>query len=270
MDVYIEYVILDNLTIDVLLLWLAAITLKLPYKRWRIFLGGAVGTLCAVLSVFVSGWTVYLVTAFCLVIMWITACGAGKKLLWYILLVCAYTFVLGGAIIAVFHFFKVDYVTENGEFYSLNVPLFVYVLAAFLAAFLCYSIAVYVKQTKKIAPFLTKAKVFFNETAADVSAFCDSGNTLTFNGIPVCFVTKKFKGFTDYFAEQTLHGNVTKIEVTTVVGTQFVSAVLASVQACGKRMQTYIALPADKCNTPYNLILSNLFMEETTATVAER
>ena len=268
MNVYIEYVIADNFTIDALLLWLAAVTLKLPYKKWRIVLGGIVGALCAVVSVFVSGWVNYIVKLACLVLMCITACGVGKKLLWYILLVCAYTFVLGGAIIAVFNLLNIGYVTENGEFYDLDVPLFVYVLAVFFTAFLCYSVAFYVKQTRKIAPYLTKAKVYFNGTAREISAFSDSGNTLTFNGIPVCFVTKKFKGFADYFAEQTLRGKTVKIEVTTVVGTQYVTAVLASVQARGKKLQTYLALPYDKCNTPYNVILSNLFMEETTATVA--
>ena len=155
MNVYIEYVIADNFVIDSLLLWTAAVTLKLPYKKRRIVLGGAVGSLCAILSVFVSGWLVYLVKAACLVLMCITACGVGKKLLWYILLTCAYTFVLGGAIIAIFHFFNVGYVTENGEFYNLEVPLFVYVLAVFFTAFLCYAIVFYVKQTRKIAPYLT-------------------------------------------------------------------------------------------------------------------
>lgn len=267
---YIEYVIADNLCIDSLLLWAAAVTLKLPYKRWRLLLGGAVGAFCAVVSVFVSGWTVYLVKVLCLVLMCITAVGVGKKLLWYILLVCAYTFVLGGAIIAVFHFFNVGYVTENGEFYNLDVPLFVYVLAVFFTGFLCYAVAFYVKQTRRIAPYLTKAKVFFADEVRAVSAFYDSGNTLAYNGVPVCFVTKTFKGFADYFAQNTLQGKTVSVEVTTVAGTERVAAVTAEVEACGKKIQVYLALPISKCNTPYNLLLSNVFADETTATTAEK
>lgn len=259
MNVYIEYVILDNLTVDVLLLWAAAITLKLPYKWWRLFLGGIVGALCAVASVFVSGWTVYIVKTVCLAAMCITVIGFGKKLLWYILLTVAYTFVLGGAIVAVFHFFHLSYVTENGEFYNLNVPLFVYVAAVLLTAFLCYSIVFYVKQTKKIAPYMTKAKVSFDGKQTVVSAFCDSGNSLEYCGVPVCFVTKSFNGFADYFARQTLSGNACKIEVVTVVGSQFVSAVEATVEARSKRLNVYLALPSKKCKTPYNIILSNVF-----------
>ena len=266
MNVYVEYVIADNLTVDILLLWAAAVTLKLPYKWWRLILGGIVGALCAVLSVFVQGWLTYLVKLVCLVAMCLTACGIGKKLLWYILLVTAYTFVLGGAIVAIFHFLQVDYVTENGEFYNLDVPLFVYVLAVFFTAFLCYAIVFYVKQTRKIAPYLTRAKVELGGAQTTVSAFCDSGNSLTYNGAPVCFVTKKFNGFADYFAEQTLAGKVCKIEVVTVAGSQYVSAVSAVITVRGHSVNAYLALPYAKCKTTYNLILSNVFCDETTAT----
>ncbi|MDE7454363.1 MAG: sigma-E processing peptidase SpoIIGA [Clostridia bacterium] len=261
MNVYIEYVLLDNLTIDILLLWAAAITLKLPFKWWRLILGGTVGAVCAIVSVFVQGWLVYVVKTACLVAMCVTACGIGKKLLWYILLVTAYTFVLGGAIIAVFHFLHLSYITENGEFYNLNVPLFVYVLAVFFTAFLCYSVVFYVKQTRKVAPYLTKAKVKLGDSVVTVPAFCDSGNSLTFNDLPVCFVTKRFNGFADYFAKQTLSGKVCKIEVTTVAGTQTVCAVPGEVEANGKRMHAYLAIPADKIKTTYNVILSNAFID---------
>lgn len=261
MNVYIEYVILDNLSVDLLLLWAAAVTLKLPYKWWRLVSGSAVGALCALLSVFVSGWLVYAVKTLCLVLMCITSCGLGKKLFWYILLTVTYTFILGGAIVAVFNFFNVSYLTENGEFYNLDVPLFVYVLAAFFTLLLCYSVAVYVKETKKIAPYLVKAKVYLQGKEIAVSAFCDSGNTLMHNGIPVCFVTKKFNGFTDFFAEQTLQSNVCKIQAVTVTGTQTVLGARGLVQANGKRLEVYLALPCDKCQTTYNLILANAFCQ---------
>ena len=144
MNVYIEYVIADNFVIDCLLLWAAAVTLKLPYKKWRLILGGAVGALCAVVSVFVSGWLVYLVKLACLVLMCLTAVGVSKKLLWYILLFVAYTFVLGGAIIALFHFFNVGYVTENGEFYDLDVPF----LLRFCVIRLCFMFTEHVKSLR--------------------------------------------------------------------------------------------------------------------------
>ena len=258
MNVYAEYVVLDNLALDTLLLWGAAVTLRLPFKKWRIFLGGVVGAGCAVASVYVFGVWLYLLKAACLAAMCITAVGFGKKLFWYILLTVAYTFVAGGAIVGLFNLFNVSYLDANGRFYTMNVPLFVYVLALTSAAFLCYSIAVYVKQTKKIAPHIVKITVKLNKDY-QLTGFCDSGNTLVYDGAPVCFVTKRFGGFADYFAQQLLLDKCVKVPVSTVAGTTAVQAVAAHIEACGKQMKVWLALPAEKCHTFYNVLLSNEF-----------
>ena len=258
MNVYIEYVILDNLVIDTLLLLAATVTLRIPYKKYRVVLGGAVGATCAVASVFVTGFWTYLVKTICLVGMCVVTVGFGKKLFWHILLTTAYTFVLGGAVIGLFNIFKIDYLTESGQFYQMRVPLFVYVLAVALVAFLVYSIVLYVKQVKKVAPHITKITVVLDKSY-NLSGFCDSGNTLTHDGLPVCFVTKKFVGFTGYFAEQMLAGNTADIEVATVTGSTTVKAVKGRILAGGKERQVYLALPASKCQTLYNVILASEF-----------
>ena len=258
MNVYIEYVVADNLVIDTLLIWMAALTLRIPFKVYRMFLGGAVGATCAVVSVYVTGFWTYLIKTACLILMCIVAVGIGKKLFWHILLTTAYTFVLGGAIVGLFNIFKVDYLTANGEFYQMKVPLFVYVLAAALVGFICYSIVVYVKQVKKISPHLAKIVVKLDKNYV-LSGFCDSGNTLTHDGVPVCFVTKKFVGFADYFAAQMLRGNTVDVEVTTVTGSTTVKAVKGEIICNGVERQVYLALPIGKCNTLYNIILSNDF-----------
>ena len=249
---------LDNLVIDTLLLWAAVITLKIPYRKFRVILGGAVGAACAVVSVYITGVLSYLFKTVCLVLMCIVTVGFGKKLFWHILLTTAYTFVLGGAIVGLFNLFKVDYLTNSGEFYQMHVPLFVYALAVALVGFVCYSIAVYVKQVKKVAPNIVKITVKLDKLYT-LSGFRDTGNTLTHNGLPVCFVTKKFQGFADYFARQALMGNTVDVEVATVAGSKSVKAVKGVIVANGVEKQVYLALPASKCQTLYNVILSNDF-----------
>ena len=258
MNVYVEYVLLDNLVIDTILLWAAAITLKLPLKRYRLVLGGFVGAACAFASVFVGGVWIYLVKTVCLVGMCVVAVGFGKKLFWYILLTVAYTFVLGGAIVGLFNLFNIDYLTPDGQFYNMQVPLFVYVLAVAVVAFLCYSITIYVKQVKKIALHIVKIDVTLDKTYT-VSGFCDSGNTLTHDGLPVCFVTKKFGGFAEYFTKLIVGGQSVQINVTTVAGSKAVTAVMAKVTYSGCTRDVYLAVPAEKCQTTYNVLLSNLF-----------
>ena len=258
MNVYVEYVVLDNLVIDTLLLWAVALTLRISYKWWRLVLGGVVGAGTAVASTVVHGFWLYLVKAACLLAMCVVAVGFGKKLFWHILLTVAYTFVLGGAVTGLFNLFNIDYVNSDGQFYQMKVPLFVYVLAVFLVAFLCYSIVVYVKNAKKVSPYRVKVCIELDKSYT-VDGFCDSGNSLSYDGVPVCFVTKSFKGFADYFVRQTLTGKVVEVDVTTVGGTQKVAAVEGKITLKGEQKKVYLALPKEKCQTDYNILLSNEF-----------
>ena len=258
MNVYVEYVVLDNFVIDTLLLWAVALTLRIPFKRYRLALGGAVGAACAVASTFVTGVWLYLLKGACLLAMCVVAVGFGKKLFWHILLTVAYTFVLGGAIIGLFNLFKIDYLNGDGQFYQMKVPLCVYAIAVALVAFLCYSIVIYVKNTKKTTPYRVKVQIELDKSYT-VDGFCDSGNTLSHDGIPVCFVTKSFKGFADYFVRQTLSGRVVRVEVATVTGTQKVAAVEGKITVKGEQKKVYLALPKEKCQTEYNILLSNEF-----------
>lgn len=258
MNVYVEYVVLDNFVIDALLLWAVALTLKIPYKRWRLVLGGVVGAACAVVSVYLHGVLLYLMKAACLIAMCVVAVGFGKKLFWHILLTIAYTFVLGGAITGLFNLFKIDYLNGDGQFYQMKVPLFVYAVAVALVAFLCYSVVIYVKNAKKSAAFRVKVQIELDKTYT-VDGFCDSGNSLSYDGAPVCFVTKSFKGFADYFVRQTLSGRVVTIDVVTVAGTQQVAAVEGKITVNNEQKKIYLALPKEKCQTDYNVLLSSEF-----------
>ena len=258
MNVYVEYVVLDNFVIDSLLLWAVALTLRISYKWWRIALGGMVGAACAVASVFVGGVWLYLLKTACLLVMCVVAVGLGKKLFWHILLTLAYTFLLGGTVTGLFNLFQIDYLDGSGQFYQMKVPLFVYAIAAALVAFLCYSIVIYVKNAKKATPYRVKVQIELDKSYT-VDGFCDSGNSLHYDGAPVCFVTKSFKGFADYFVRQTLLGKVVEIEVATVAGVEKVAAVEGKITLCGEQKKVYLALPKEKCQTEYNILLSNEF-----------
>lgn len=258
MNVYIEYVVLDNFVIDSLLLWAAAATLRVGVRKFRIVLGGAVGSLCAVVSVWLTGLPLYVLKGLCLAAMCFACVGWGKKLLWHVLLTVAYTFAFGGAIVGLFNLFNVDYLAGDGQFYRLRVPLFVYVTAAALCFALCFCIVRYIAQARRAAPFITHAIVTLDKPHK-VSAFCDSGNSLSYNGLPVCFVTRRFGNFKEYFAEQTLLRNAVQIDVRTVAGQTQVTAVPAKVCVDGTSRDVYLALPAQKCETTYSIILSNDF-----------
>ena len=271
MTVYIEYVVLDNLSVDLLLLWASAVTLGFKCKWHRLLLGAFVGTICAVASVFLTDVLALLLKTVTLVAMCFAVVGWGKQLFWMCLTTLVYTFLFGGAIVGIFNLANVDYSTANGVVYLSNVPIFVYVLAVLLVAFLCYSLVVYVNNAKKIAPFLVDVVLHLNKDVALVG-FCDSGNSLVFQGLPVCFVTKKHRDVVEFFSKQVLLGNAVQVPVQTIASQTTVLAVPCAISACGKRCNVLLALPSQKCQTTYHVLLSNDFLEghnETTATTCQ-
>ena len=260
MTVYVEYAFLDNFTMDFLLLFCAALTLKIRFRWWRLVLGACVGTAIALATVYVCGFWQYVAKALCLFLMCATSVGFGKKLFWHILLTLAYTFVTGGAIVGLFNLFRVEYVSQNGFCYNMPVPLFVYFLAVTLCALLCYFLCAFVSQNKKIAPFLRKVKLSLDKTYT-LLGFCDSGNTVSYNGLPVCFVTKKIGGVSAYFAQKILKGETVQAEVCTLTGTKKVTAVFATVTVGKTERKILLALPFSACKTQYDLILNGEFCE---------
>lgn len=257
MTVYIEIVFLDNFTMDLSILWAASVTLGKKIGFGRLCLAACVGAACAVATPFLVGMWLYVVKTLALFAMCFVAVGFGKKTFWYICIVLAYTFVSGGAIVAAFNFLQIDY---TQTFYQAEIPLFVFFVGIFVAAFLCYSLANYVKERGRIAPFLVKAKVTFGGDTVVVTGFCDSGNTLVCNGLPVCFVTGKLRGFCDFVAKQTLAGKVITVDVCTVCGKAKVVAVEGECEVNGESTKVLFALPVAKCPSVYDVILNGVFV----------
>lgn len=256
MTVYVEIVLLDNFCLDFFILCASALTLRLKASRLRLFGGAMVGAIGATLSVYISGVFACVVKAAVLVLMCVAVVGFGKKLFWYILATLAYTFVSGGCIVGLFHLFKVPYLNADGTFYQTNIPLFVYVAALFLVAFGGYALYKYGSDIKKIMPHVVKANLSFGGKTTSVRAFCDSGNTLVYEGAAVCFVVRKIGKFDEYFADCLLHGNVVCVPLCTVAGSTKVCAVPATLTVNGEQSRrVYLALPQSKCPSLYDIII---------------
>ncbi len=259
MIVYVEYVFLDNFAMDCLLLWLSLVSLKISARWYRVAIGGIVGAVCAIVSVYFDGFLLVIFKLVTLLTMCLSVVGFGKKLFWYVLLVLAYTFLMGGAIVGMFNLFSIDYLANGAFVYTAKIPLFVCFFAILLVCFLCYSLHIFVMQTKQVAPHICKVEVKIKEKSYTATAYLDSGNTLMHNGVAVCFVTKEFGNISTYFSQQLLCGKVEKVSVCTVGGTTTVVAVPCVICANGTEQNVLLALPSQKCNTHYNILLNNSF-----------
>ena len=181
MNVYIEYVIIDNLVIDCLLLTATQKTLKLKINRLLLFLSAVLGTAAAcVLPLFnLSNGFMYVIKIFVALLMNLLACQYKniKEFIRSFYLFLFYTFLFGGAAMAVFYFLGIDFsaveFTYNAEF-SLGIIL----LIATLVYMGVYKTVSFIYRKRDVYPFVRKCVMYINGEAITLNGFIDSGNRL--------------------------------------------------------------------------------------------
>lgn len=190
MVVYVEYVIIDNMAIDYLLISLSRKTLKLKPNFLLALLSAAVGTAAAFVIPVLSVNKGVLLAAKVAVGMIISAIsGKFRNFKEYVFCYCLfilYTFIFGGAVVA-FSFLlgaKYDILTGFGDG---RLPVGFCVLCSIV---LYYSInavvrKIYVRKTNY--NFSAEVSVCFGGESFHLKGFIDSGNGLRYkkSGCPV-------------------------------------------------------------------------------------
>lgn len=195
MTVYIEYVLIDNMTMNTLLLYAAFLTLKQKPSVWRVFLSAALGTACALTLPLINipMWLSFVLKIFVALLMTLVVLPK-FKLKYYImsnLIFVAYTFVLGGAILGLFFLTGTDFSAMSVLSYEGGVPIGLYAVGVALFAYLIFNITSYISSAKKRAVFLRKVRLGFKGRVFELNGYVDSGNLLESDGVPVCFVMDK-------------------------------------------------------------------------------
>ena len=260
MVVYIEYVIIDNVTFDLVILFLTKKITKLDFRWWQLVLGAVVGTLTALFSPFVGGGVMlFLYKTFSLIAMCLPL-GA-KNLLKTCLFALLTTFLMGGCLIAFFWFLGVPFDVGTTLTYQSQISFGVYLLAIIFCYFLTWLIFNYAKRNKRLAHFTQKVTIVVADSRWQVVGLLDSGNLLTFQGVAVCFVcgnlAKKMK---KVFAKEILFQRATKIYYQTVEGSASTWAIKGVVQRANESKEVYFALSNHQ--STHQLILNQAFLED--------
>lgn len=190
MVVYIEYVVIDNVVIDGLLLSLVQKCFHRKRNKPRIFLaslfGAATACVFPLLSLsFVPAIALKLLCGFVMSLL-SCRCESVRQYISNYLLLLLLTFLSGGAVYAVCHAFGVSFDLLSGA-YGGEVCLggllaFVYLLSRAIG-----KVAMSLYRKKTIFPFLRDCEVVIGEMSFSVKGFIDSGNTLfdRKSGLPV-------------------------------------------------------------------------------------
>lgn len=195
MTVYIEYVVIDNMTMNTLLLYAAFLTLRQKPRVWRVLLSALLGTACALALPLLKApaWAAFLLKLVVALLMTLIVLPK-FKLKYYImsnLIFVAYTFVLGGAILGLFYMTGTDFKAMSALNYTWGVPIGLYAAGIGLFVYLAFNITRYISAAKKRAAFMRKVRLSLNGRVFELKGYVDSGNLMESDGLPVCFVLDK-------------------------------------------------------------------------------
>ncbi|MDR0426241.1 MAG: sigma-E processing peptidase SpoIIGA [Clostridiales bacterium] len=193
MTAYIEYVIIDNFSVTLLV---AALTYRLILRRvpWpRALLGAAVGTVCAVLSPFIAN--------FYLLLFFKIAVWAGLSLLLFYrkkrffmasLLFLGITFAFGGAMFAL-GYMATSSVEAAMDYEMFDFPVGLLLLAAVLVFKGLQILGLKLYRIKDIGGLTYECRIQLFEGVVTLHGMMDTGNRLydRTSGLPVVVVNAK-------------------------------------------------------------------------------
>lgn len=188
MQVWVELALIENFCMDFVLLYCAKLVSKNSAHVARIAVSSALGACFAVafpLFGLDGVWAVVVKIISGLIICLIS--GKFKSFKAYLklsALFTAFTFVLGGALIAVFSLTGLDYSPASGYVLSsvpVGIPLFFGLVLIIFARKLS-------ARLKKTSRQEVKCRIWLNGAFVDINGFFDSGNKVQKGGVPVSVI----------------------------------------------------------------------------------
>lgn len=192
MTVYIEYAFAENFLLDGLFLYLALKCMRTKVRLWRLLLAAAVGggeallfpilelpNRCAYLIKFLGGSILPIITV------------SKERLKTYVMVTAAFfimTFLLGGLLTGIYSFLDISYVEGQG-YYLESAPVALVVSVAGIFAILILRAAKYLYRYQKVKRNIFSCSLTVGEKTVIWQGFADSGNCLSYQGIPVCVVS---------------------------------------------------------------------------------
>lgn len=195
MEVYIEYVIIDNLIINFLLLLCTIRTLGLKVNKFRICISSMFGTVAVCLFPLISIPKFFLIVSkLCVGIIMVLlsfSFKTVKQFLYAFGLFILYTFLMGGACFAVIKL--LGGTTQNITMgnYDTIVPVSIVIFSCFMYTYIILRLTKYIYRRKDMIPFMHTATLSIGEKSITLSAYVDSGNRLydKTTGAPIIIIS---------------------------------------------------------------------------------
>lgn len=214
MTLYIEYVILDNMVIDYMLLSLIELATKDKINRLRKVLASLIGTVFAIFLPYISKFQILCIVykILCALIMTfaLKKYKTFKSYLWNTSLLFIFTFLFGGLLICLLSFVGVEYTTTSFILYNFEIPVSVFLILFYLGYWLLKKIIRALNNQIKYNNFTHKIMLIDNNEKVECVGYFDSGNMLCKNGQAVNIISSEifFKLYQNYSIEKLLFRNI--------------------------------------------------------------
>lgn len=194
MEVYIEYVAINNFLIDYMLVSLTRKSMKLPYKRAYVFLAAIAGAFFAIITpLFRMNAAYTFIAKFFEGAFIILISGKFTNVRAYIrsfYLFLFFTFAFGGAVFGTFYLCGTSYdvfIRTSPEELTLTIILVI----VFTVYFITGKVVGKLYKKREITDFIRKCEFTVGGKTYVVSGFLDSGNRLRYRNEPIIIVSQR-------------------------------------------------------------------------------
>lgn len=193
MVIYVEYVVIDNIIIDILILHLTDFFLKLKAKKINIFISSLVGTVVALISPILPS-IINLLLKLPLSCIMVLICFKSKKIKQFMLQLITFyicTFLMVGACLVICELFNIKYIVNNGFAYEYKFPIGFVIGVCFLTFVCAKNVIAQIFTKHKLDSLIITITLKNENKEFKTTAFLDTGNKLEKDGKQISIIGYK-------------------------------------------------------------------------------
>ena len=190
MEVYIEYVIIDNLIINYLLLSLVVFTRKSNIKKTKLWFGSVVGTIFALICPLIQINSILLfmgkLMVGVIISLFISRLAIRDVLISYILFI-SYTFLMGGVCYFILIALDIPVTSSGVLIYSFDIPVSIIILIVYVYYLIVRRL---VRYRRNILNYMYEVTIYKGDKTMELCGFLDTGNQIYDEyGMPVVVIS---------------------------------------------------------------------------------
>ena len=278
MDVYIEFVVIDNLVIDYIIIGFMEMTIGRKFAKWNkyvfLFFGCCVALVLPLIMSYKAISVLYRFATAIVLVLSLKKYRTIKEFLLYYLMFFAYTFFVGGVCLGVIQLLGIEYTMSSVVMYEFDFPFGVFALILLVIIKLMKRVVSKIKNQLKTSSYMRRIRLVDGECSVDGYGMLDTGNSIKYNGLGVSIISvdmvlKLYKDINiqDFFTGKIMdkfdQKGCTYIDIMGIgKNEKYLSFVLEYIEIDNKKFEYPRVAVAMKSLGVYDVILNNDFIGE--------